>query len=166
MAMCSGPCTLRLPARPVPRPCSHVSAVAHGRRTLLLTSARYGLHTCYQPGTQTRVQRASVQACSQHTWSLRMALCFCSEPAKQMAIPGAQEHRNSIGRAQTGWKMSRNLDLNVLHVRDAAAWAANTAWRPVAGDSLVFDYIYFMHPVRPFKQKKQYLHMFWLAVRR
>ena len=51
-------------------------------------------------------------------------------------------------RAQTGWKMSRNLDLNVLHVDDATAWADNVAWRPVSGDTLVFDYVYFLHPVR------------------
>ena len=44
--------------------------------------------------------------------------------------------------------MSRNLDLNVLHVDDAAAWADNVAWRPVSGDTLVFDYVYFLHPVR------------------
>ena len=45
--------------------------------------------------------------------------------------------------------MSRNLDLNVLHVDDATAWADNVAWRPVSGDTLVFDYVYFLHPVRP-----------------
>ena len=44
--------------------------------------------------------------------------------------------------------MSRNLDLNVLHVDDAAAWADTVAWRPVSGDTLVFDYVYFLHPVR------------------
>jgi len=52
----------------------------------------------------------------------------------------------------------------VLHVRDAAAWAANTAWRPVAGDSLVFDYIYFMHPVRTPKKENVYTHSDWHAL--
>lgn len=58
-------------------------------------------------------------------------------------------HPIGRARAQTGWKMSRNLDLNVLHVDDATAWADNVAWRPVSGDTLVFDYVYFLHPVPP-----------------
>ena len=60
-----------------------------------------------------------------------------------------ERHRDMrCAHAQAGWKMSRNLELNVLHVDDAAAWADNVAWRPISGDSLVFDYVYFLHPVR------------------
>lgn len=71
------------------------------------------------------------------------------------AWPGAkscrmfERHRDMrCTHAQAGWKMSRNLELNVLHVDDATAWADNVAWRPISGDSLVFDYVYFLHPVR------------------
>ena len=66
-------------------------------------------------------------------------------------------------RAQTGWKMSRNLDLNVLHVDDATAWADNVAWRPVSGDTLVFDYVYFLHPVRPKVLKRGPVNVVWNA---
>ena len=43
--------------------------------------------------------------------------------------------------------MTRNQDLNVLHVADAGAFAASVSGRVVPGDSLVFDFIYFLHPV-------------------
>jgi hypothetical protein len=50
--------------------------------------------------------------------------------------------------AQEGWKMTRNQDLNVLHVDDAAAFVRGLRWRLVAGDTLLFDFVYFLHPVR------------------
>ena len=43
--------------------------------------------------------------------------------------------------------MTRNQDLNVLHVADAGAFAASVSGRVVSGDSLIFDFIYFLHPV-------------------
>ncbi len=43
--------------------------------------------------------------------------------------------------------MTRNQDLNVLHVADAGAFAASVSGRVVPGDSLIFDFIYFLHPV-------------------
>jgi hypothetical protein len=35
----------------------------------------------------------------------------------------------------------------VLHVADAGAFAASVSGRVVPGDSLIFDFIYFLHPV-------------------
>ncbi len=48
---------------------------------------------------------------------------------------------------QEGWKMTRNQDLHVLHVDDAAAWVGGLDWRAITGDTLLFDYVYFLHPV-------------------
>ena len=48
---------------------------------------------------------------------------------------------------QTGWRMTRNQDLKVLHVSNASAFAASLPTRMVAGDTLIFDFIYFLHPV-------------------
>ena len=48
---------------------------------------------------------------------------------------------------QEGWKMTRNQDLHVLHVDDAAAWVDGLDWRAITGDTLLFDYVYFLHPV-------------------
>ena len=45
------------------------------------------------------------------------------------------------------WKMTRNQDLNVLHVDDASQWAAPLDARVVTGDTLIFDFVYFLHPV-------------------
>ena len=48
----------------------------------------------------------------------------------------------------TPWKMTRNQDLNVLHVDSAAKWADSLkALQRVTGDTLVFDFVYFLHPV-------------------
>ena len=43
--------------------------------------------------------------------------------------------------------MTRNQDLHVLHVDDAAAWVNGLDWRAITGDTLLFDYVYFLHPV-------------------
>ena len=43
--------------------------------------------------------------------------------------------------------MTRNQDLNVLHVDDATQWAAPLDARVVSGDTLIFDFVYFLHPV-------------------
>ncbi len=53
--------------------------------------------------------------------------------------------------------MTRNQDLNVMHVADAGAFAASVSGRVVPGDSLIFDFIYFLHPVCP--QTLPYEHM-------
>jgi len=43
--------------------------------------------------------------------------------------------------------MTRNQDLNVLHVDNATAFANNLQWRVVTKDTLLFDFVYFLHPV-------------------
>ena len=43
--------------------------------------------------------------------------------------------------------MTRNQDLNVLHVDNASQWAAPSDARVVSGDTLIFDFVYFLHPV-------------------
>lgn len=48
---------------------------------------------------------------------------------------------------QEGWKMTRNQDLNVLHVDNATAFVDNLQWRVVTNDTLLFDFVYFLHPV-------------------
>ena len=45
------------------------------------------------------------------------------------------------------WKMTRNQDLNVVHVDDASQWAAPLDAKVVSGDTLIFDFVYFLHPV-------------------
>ena len=45
--------------------------------------------------------------------------------------------------------MTRNQDLNVLHVNNATEFANSVTARVVRGDSLIFDFIYFLHPARP-----------------
>ncbi|KAL0050159.1 hypothetical protein WJX82_005404 [Trebouxia sp. C0006] len=44
------------------------------------------------------------------------------------------------------WKMTRNQDLNVVHVDDANQWAAPLDAKVVSGDTLIFDFVYFLHP--------------------
>ncbi|KAI8470588.1 MAG: hypothetical protein J3K34DRAFT_385246 [Monoraphidium minutum] len=44
------------------------------------------------------------------------------------------------------WRFSRNQEISALHVKDAAAFAASVDWRLQAGDTLLFDYIFFTHP--------------------
>ena len=51
--------------------------------------------------------------------------------------------------AVSGWKMSRNQDLNVLHVHDAARFVDTLDFRLVPRDTLIFDFVFFLHPVRP-----------------
>ena len=49
---------------------------------------------------------------------------------------------------QKGWDMTRNQKLHVLHVDSAQAFAAGQALRYIRGDTLLFDFVYFLHPVR------------------
>jgi hypothetical protein len=44
------------------------------------------------------------------------------------------------------WRFSRNQELTTLHVHNATAFANSVNWRLVRGDTLLFDYIYFIHP--------------------
>lgn len=49
---------------------------------------------------------------------------------------------------QKSWKMTRNQDLNVLHVDNATAFVNGLQWRIIPNDTLLFDFVYFLHPVR------------------
>ena len=50
--------------------------------------------------------------------------------------------------AQGGWKMSRNQELNPLHVDNATSFVESVSYHVVPGDTLIFDFIFFLHPVR------------------
>jgi hypothetical protein len=43
-------------------------------------------------------------------------------------------------------KISRNQQITCLHVKNATAWVANVKHQIVRKDTLLFDYIYFLHP--------------------
>lgn len=43
-------------------------------------------------------------------------------------------------------KISRNQQLHTLHVKNITEWLHNTNHKMVQGDTLFFDYIYFVHP--------------------
>jgi hypothetical protein len=43
-------------------------------------------------------------------------------------------------------KISRNQQISCIHVKNATAWVANTKHKIVRRDTLLFDYIYFVHP--------------------
>jgi hypothetical protein len=43
--------------------------------------------------------------------------------------------------------MTRNQELNVLHVKNSTEFAQGIDARIVSGDTLIFDFIYFLHPV-------------------
>ncbi len=45
--------------------------------------------------------------------------------------------------------MTRNQKLHILHVDSAQAFAEGQALQYVPGDTLLFDFVYFLHPVRP-----------------
>jgi hypothetical protein len=58
-------------------------------------------------------------------------------------------HRNwLLSRRQDSWKMTRNQELNVLHVKNSTEFAKGIDARIVSSDTLIFDFIYFLHPVR------------------
>ncbi|KAL4853094.1 hypothetical protein ACK3TF_005878 [Chlorella vulgaris] len=44
------------------------------------------------------------------------------------------------------WKLTRNQELNIMHVSNASAFLASTNHHLVRGDTLVFDFVFFMHP--------------------
>jgi len=43
-------------------------------------------------------------------------------------------------------KISRNQQVTTIHVKNATAWFENVNHRVVRGDTLLFDYIFFVHP--------------------
>ena len=48
---------------------------------------------------------------------------------------------------QKGWDFTRNQKLHVLHVDSAEAFARGQVLRHIKGDTLLFDFVYFLHPV-------------------
>jgi hypothetical protein len=44
------------------------------------------------------------------------------------------------------FRASRNVEVSALRVRSAAEFARSVRWRAVPGDTLVLDYVYFVHP--------------------
>ncbi|EFN54929.1 expressed protein [Chlorella variabilis] len=44
------------------------------------------------------------------------------------------------------WKLTRNQELNIMHVANASHFLASTSHHVVRGDTLVFDFVFFMHP--------------------
>jgi hypothetical protein len=44
------------------------------------------------------------------------------------------------------WKFSRNQEIVTLHVDNATTFLNSVKWRLVRGDTLLFDFIYFIHP--------------------
>jgi hypothetical protein len=47
---------------------------------------------------------------------------------------------------QKSVKISRNHQLTTLHVANATEWLQNTKHRIVTGDTILFDYIFYVHP--------------------
>jgi protein O-GlcNAc transferase len=49
-------------------------------------------------------------------------------------------------RQVSSWKFSKNQEITALHVLDAREWVKTVKWRAVRGDTLLFDFIFFIHP--------------------
>lgn len=109
----------------------HVSLSVHGRS---VPQGSYSLQDVLHSGPQ--------ESCNASRNQAGTCACLCESAVKYATyklIPSA---------AQESWKMTRNQDLNVLHVNNAKAFAAGVDARVVTGDTLIFDFIYFLHPVR------------------
>eukprot|EP00878_Enallax_costatus_P029496 GHUV01031987.1.p1 GENE.GHUV01031987.1~~GHUV01031987.1.p1 ORF type:complete len:403 (+),score=78.28 GHUV01031987.1:1173-2381(+) len=50
------------------------------------------------------------------------------------------------GRQVASWKFSKNQEITTLHIHDAQKWIKTAKWRVVPGDTLLFDFIFFVHP--------------------
>lgn len=48
---------------------------------------------------------------------------------------------------QKGWDLTRNQKLHVLHVDSAETFAKGQVLHHIKGDTLLFDFVYFLHPV-------------------
>lgn len=101
------------------------------------------------------VVRASpllVGAAPQPQGGRRPALCLSHPAPHRLCLTAARPcldlgpgHRHL---AQEPWKMTKNQELNTLHVRNATAFVASTRHAVVPGDTLLADFIFFLHPVR------------------
>ena len=105
----------------------------------------HALHTALKASTCWCCWRPACPAASQH-----VPACRAQPAAASGARCGSARavHRPLRACVQQGWKLSRNQDLRVLHVGNASAFAAGLPSRYVPGDTLIFDFIYFLHPVR------------------
>lgn len=66
----------------------------------------------------------------------------------------SMSHASAWGM-KVGWKLTRNQDLHVVHVDNADAFVSSISHRVLPGDTLVADYIYFLHPVSHLLFKKK-----------
>jgi hypothetical protein len=69
--------------------------------------------------------------------------CLCCLPAAHLS--GFPPSISAC--TQEPWKLTRNQELNIMHVSKASAFLASTNHHLVRGDTLVFDFVFFMHPV-------------------
>ncbi|KAJ9523194.1 hypothetical protein QJQ45_023985 [Haematococcus lacustris] len=44
------------------------------------------------------------------------------------------------------WRFSRNQEVVALHVQDVAAFMQGVEWRVIPGDTILFDFVFFIHP--------------------
>ena len=76
--------------------------------------------------------------------NLVFSLKWCA-PVTQMR--NAQHLIGMTAWLQKGWDMTRNQKLHVLHVDSAPSFANSQTLQYVRGDTLLFDFVYFLHPV-------------------
>jgi len=44
------------------------------------------------------------------------------------------------------WRFSRNQEVSTIHVKDVRAFTNSVKWRVIPGDTILFDFIFFIHP--------------------
>ena len=88
---------------------------------------------------------------AKHPWCTPLAAGMAGgtcDRAKLSTGPLAQQCPRTTSRpAQEPWKLTRNQELNIMHVANASHFLATTDHHLVRGDTLVFDFVFFMHPV-------------------
>lgn len=82
--------------------------------------------------------------------------CLPARPLLTLCAPApactARWHCPTLWRApcvcaQEPWKLTRNQELNIMHVHNASEFVASARHAVVPGDTLVFDFVFFLHPV-------------------
>ena len=128
-------------------PCRYTGKCSHVLATFLTT-----LDNCRVQNTRTAftnlprwIPLTDLHCAAPHT--LLLLLKQLHQPTAGDILSQADPEPDTLAR-QAGWQMSRNQDLNPLHVSDAALFLSSVDWRVVSGDTLVFDFIYFLHPAR------------------
>ncbi|GAX80047.1 hypothetical protein CEUSTIGMA_g7486.t1 [Chlamydomonas eustigma] len=46
----------------------------------------------------------------------------------------------------SNWRFSRNQEISTIHVEDAWDFVDSVKWSVIPGDTIIFDFIYFVHP--------------------